>query len=112
MKDLMRDMDNELIETDVETCKDRAKPWSSYHQIIDYPHVIVQPESTEDVSKVMKLCKKYNVPVIPFGGGTSLEGQILTPLGGVSLDFGRMQDIIELSEKDLHATVQGILAVY
>jgi len=45
--------------------------------------------------------------VIPFGGGTSIEGQTLAVRGGVSLDFSRMRAVVELREGDLDATVQA-----
>jgi len=85
----------------------RAKPWNSYHSSKNKPHIIVFPESTEDVSKILKLCNEYKIPVIPFAGGTSIEGQTLTLNGGLSLDFSRMKNIIELNEGDLDITVQA-----
>jgi len=82
------------VDDDVEERKIRAKPWNSYHKIDkkSMPSLILFPESTRDVSEIMKLCSKFSVPVVPFGGGTSLEGQTL-PIGSaegtlpVSIDF-------------------------
>ena len=54
----------------------------------------------------MKLCHKHNIPVVPFGGGTSLEGQLLAPKGGVSLDMNNMKRIIAFHEQDMDMTVQ------
>jgi D-lactate dehydrogenase (cytochrome) len=52
------------------------------------------------VSEVMKLCTKYGMTVVPFGGGTSLEGQTLSPYKkGVSIDFKNMREVLELNEK-------------
>ena len=51
------------------------------------------------VSSVLKLCSIYGLPVVPFGGGTSLEGQILSPHQGLSIDFKNMGNILELNEK-------------
>ena len=95
------------IEIDLEECKSRAKPWSSYHRLNTYPRAIVYPESTEDVSFIIKTCSSYGIPIIPFGGGTSIEGQTLTPYSGISLDFANMKNIIEFNEQDLDITVQA-----
>lgn len=96
------------IESDLEERKQRGKPWNSYHSSNDFPELILYPETTEQVSRIVKLCNKYNVPLVPFGGGTSLEGQtITTKAGGVSLDFNRMKKIIELNEDDLDVKVEA-----
>jgi D-lactate dehydrogenase (cytochrome) len=98
---------SDQIELDIRECKSRGKPWSSFHKISEYPEVIVYPESTQNVSDVMRLCYKHRVPVVPFGGGTSLEGQILATRGGLSLDFNHMKSVVELNEKDMDMTVQA-----
>jgi hypothetical protein len=95
------------IDEDDHERRQRGKPWSSYHQLTNYPRVIVSPSSTEQVSSVVKLCSTYHVPVIPFGGGTSLEGQTLTPQGGVSIDFSHMREVLELNQDDLDVRVQA-----
>lgn len=57
---------------------------------------------------MIQLCKRYGLPVVPFGGGTSIEGQTLSPPGGgVSIDFTNMQGVLELNEHDLDIRVQG-----
>lgn len=86
----------------------RGKPWNSYHKSQYFPELILLPESTEQVSKIVKLCYKYKVSVIPFGGGTSLEGQtLISPIGGVSLDFNHMKKVLELNEEDLDVRVEA-----
>src|SRR6478672_4601339 len=47
------------------------------------PDAVVYPESTEDVQQIVRICAANGVPVIPFGVGTSLEGQVNAPNGGV-----------------------------
>eukprot|EP01038_Epipyxis_sp_PR26KG_P007430 gene7430-10126_t len=95
------------IETEVEELKMRGKPWNSYHKILNSPDVILFPQSTQDVSAIVKLCLKYNICIVPYGGGTSLEGQLLAINGGVSLDFSRMKSVLELNEEDLDVKVQA-----
>ena len=89
---------SDQIEDHIESLKQRGKPWNSYHRLASYPRIIVSPSSTEQVSAVVKLCHQHHVPLIPFGGGTSIEGQTLAPLGGVSLDFSHMREVLELNE--------------
>ncbi|KAH3684324.1 hypothetical protein WICPIJ_004704 [Wickerhamomyces pijperi] len=71
------------------------------------PRVIVYPGSTEEVSKVLKIIHKYKVPVVPFSGGTSLEGQFIASRSGISLDVTRLDKIVEFNAKDLDITVQA-----
>ena len=47
----------------------------------------------------MKLCYRHGLPVVPFGGGTSLEGQTLSPRTGVSIDFKNMKGCLDLNVK-------------
>ncbi|MEB8433589.1 FAD-binding protein [Cocleimonas sp. KMM 6892] len=78
----------------------------SYH-IPKLPDAVIMVHSTEEVSEIVKLCAKYQCPVIPFGAGTSLEGQVIPESGGVSLDFTEMNKILRLSEEDLDVTLQA-----
>lgn len=98
---------NDQMEVDIQERKQRGKPWNSYHSSKEFPQMILYPESTEQVSKIMKLCKRFDVPLVPFGGGTSLEGQTMTPMGSISLDFSRMKRIVELNEDDLDVHVEA-----
>ena len=77
LSELKERLKPEQIELDIEECKLRAKPWNSYHRLDKFPRAVVYPETTEDVSFVVKTCNKYRIPIIPFGGGTSIEGQTL-----------------------------------
>jgi D-lactate dehydrogenase (cytochrome) len=70
------------------------------------PDAVVFAESTPEVVDVVRLCAEARVPVIPFGTGTSLEGQVNAPLGGVSLDLARMNRILAVHEEDLDCVVE------
>src|SRR6185369_8454947 len=59
------------------------------------PDVVVFPHTTEEVQQIVRICAARRVPVIPFGVGTSLEGHVNAPLGGVSVDFREMNRILE-----------------
>lgn len=71
------------------------------------PDVVVYPRTTEDVSEIVKLCLMHDVPVIPYGTGTSLEGHINAPFGGVSIDLSLMKRIIAVHEEDLDCAVEA-----
>lgn len=70
------------------------------------PDGVVFAESTAEVQAAMKICHTHGVPVIPYGVGTSLEGHISAPYGGITLDLSAMDRIVEINEADLDVTVQ------
>ncbi len=70
------------------------------------PDAVVFAESTQDVSDAVKLCAQHNVPIIPFGVGSSLEGHLLAVRGGISLDLSRMNQVLAIHAEDLTVTVQ------
>lgn len=69
-------------------------------------HVIVYPLSTQEVSEVVKVCYRRRIPITPYSGGTSVEGQYIPDMGGVCVDFSMMDKILETNPVDLDCTVQ------
>ena len=67
---------------------------------------VVFVETADDVKRVVKACAEHKVPVIPFGTGSSLEGQVNAPNGGISIDFSRMNQVLAVNAEDLDCTVQ------
>eukprot|EP01104_Vermistella_antarctica_P014710 TRINITY_DN4682_c0_g1_i1.p1 TRINITY_DN4682_c0_g1~~TRINITY_DN4682_c0_g1_i1.p1 ORF type:complete len:1018 (-),score=257.47 TRINITY_DN4682_c0_g1_i1:32-3085(-) len=70
------------------------------------PDAVVFPVSTEEVSTVMKIANKYDVVVVPYGVGSSLEGQVSAVNGGITISFEYMQDVLEVNDDDMYAIVQ------
>ncbi|MBS3960829.1 MAG: FAD-binding oxidoreductase, partial [Sandarakinorhabdus sp.] len=70
------------------------------------PDAVVYAESTTDVADAVRLCAQHQVPLIPYGAGSSLEGQLLALHGGISLDLSRMNRVLAIYPDDLCATVQ------
>ena len=70
------------------------------------PEVVVFPHTTEDVSRIVKLANKYQVPVVGRGAGTGLSGGALARGGGVMIVFARMNRILELDLESRRAVVQ------
>ena len=70
------------------------------------PDAVVFPQSTEDVQEIVRICAAHRVPVIPFGTGTSLEGHVNAPHGGVSIDFRDMNQVLAVHAEDLDCVVE------
>ncbi|MCH8035931.1 MAG: FAD-binding protein [Proteobacteria bacterium] len=78
----------------------------SYHPTHP-PDAVAFAESTEQVAEIVKVCARHRRPVIPFGTGTSLEGQVAALHGGISIDMGRMNQVLEVNAEDLDCQVQA-----
>ena len=70
------------------------------------PDAVVFPQSIEDVQAIVRICAEHRVPVIPFGTGTSLEGHVNAPFGGVSIDLRDMNRVLAVHAEDLDCVVQ------
>ncbi|CAM2144664.1 FAD-binding oxidoreductase [Paraburkholderia tropica] len=70
------------------------------------PDAVVFAQSTEDVQTIVKLCARHNVPIIPYGNGSSLEGHLLAVQGGVSIDLSQMNRVLSINAEDLTVTVE------
>lgn len=79
---------------------------TTYHKNLP-PDAVVFAQSTEEVADIVRICASRNVPVIPFGAGSSLEGQLNAPFGGVSIDLSQMNQILAVNAEDLDCVVQA-----
>jgi D-lactate dehydrogenase (cytochrome) len=70
------------------------------------PDAVIWVETAEEVREVVRVASDHRAPIIPFGAGTSLEGHVNAPFGGLSLDFSRMNRILAVNERDLDCVVQ------
>lgn len=77
----------------------------SYFDVIP-PDAVAYPTTTQQVSEIVKICAKYGCPVIGWGTGTSLEAQTAAISGGVSVDFSKMDSVIEVRPEDMLVRVQ------
>jgi len=71
------------------------------------PDAVLFATSTQEVSDALRICHQHNCPVIPFGTGTSTEGQISAEHGGLTIDLSRMNEILRVSAADMDCTVQA-----
>jgi D-lactate dehydrogenase (cytochrome) len=77
----------------------------TYHAPVR-PDVVVYPENSDEVADVLRFANEHQFPIVPFGQGSSLEAQTIPVNGGISLDLGRMNLILEVRPGDFTARVQ------
>ena len=70
------------------------------------PDAVVFPDSTDEVAAIVRICGRHGVPVIPYGTGTSFEGHVNAPFGGISVDTSRMNQVLAVHAEDLDCVVQ------
>ena len=70
------------------------------------PDAVVFPQSTQDVQQIVRICARHAVPVIAFGTGTSLEGHVNAPFGGISIDVRDMNSVLAVHAEDLDCVIE------
>ena len=70
------------------------------------PDIVVFPDTTEEIVEIVKLCAANRVPIIPFGTGTSFEGHVNAPWGGVCVDTSRMNRLLMVHAEDLDCVIE------
>jgi len=71
-----------------------------------FPDGVIFVDSAEEVKRIVQLASQHEVPLVPFGVGSSLEGQVNAPFGGFSIDFSRMKKVLSVNAEDLDCTVE------
>jgi D-lactate dehydrogenase (cytochrome) len=92
--------------TENATVRENHSHGESYH-VPGVPDAVCFPRTTEDVVEIMKASQAFNVPVVPFGAGSSLEGHVHAVKGGISIDFTQMNRILRVSQEDMDVTVEA-----
>ena len=77
------------------------------HPVAQPPDAVAFPLTTAEVVSIVKICHETGTPIVAFGVGTSLEGHVLAPRGGICLDFSRMNQVVTVNERDMDVTVQA-----
>jgi D-lactate dehydrogenase (cytochrome) len=70
------------------------------------PDAVVFPQTTPDVQDIVRICAAHRMPVIAFGTGTSLEGHVNAPYGGVSIDFRDMNRVLAVHSQDFDCVIE------
>ncbi|KAG2631775.1 D-lactate dehydrogenase [cytochrome], mitochondrial-like [Panicum virgatum] len=81
-------------------------PQNSFHKAANVPDVVVFPSTQDEVQKIVMACNKYKIPIVPYGGATSIEGHTLAPHGGVCIDMTLMKKIKSLNVEDMDVVVE------
>lgn len=98
--------DEDIISTDPDDLHAHGySEWSTVNTE-SLPVAVAYPRSTADVSAIAQVCYKYHVPIIPYSGGSSLEGNFSAPFGGISVDFAYMDKIVQFNQEDMDIVVQ------
>jgi D-lactate dehydrogenase (cytochrome) len=108
MQAAIRDLKSLLDQrvTTAEVVREHHSHGESYHPAA-LPDAVCFPVSIAEVSEIMKISAKHQVPVIPFGAGTSMEAQVNAIHGGITIDMREMNKVVRISAEDLQATVEA-----
>ena len=93
------------LSTSVSTRTNYARGEDTYDPVLS--KAVVFPETNEEVSKVLSLCNKHKVPVVPFGTGTSLEGNVVGNEKGITISLEKMNKILSVNAEDFDCRVQA-----
>ena len=79
---------------------------ASYHRGA-LPDAVVFPKTNDEVADIVKICTKYNIPIVPYGTGTGVEGAVVGTKGAICIALNEMNRILRVSKDDRDATVQA-----
>jgi len=91
---------------DTPAVRDHHSHGESYH-LPSPPDVVCFPRTTDEVAEILRISARFQLPVVPFGAGTSLEGHVHAIQGGISIDLREMNKIVRVSVEDLDTTVEA-----
>jgi D-lactate dehydrogenase (cytochrome) len=104
MLDALRARFGDRVSTTQAVRAHHGRDESAYDPML--PDAVVFAQTTEEVAAVAKLCFEHEIPLIPYGAGSSLEGHLLAVAGGVSLDLSQMNHVLSVHPEDLTVTVE------
>ena len=96
---------NGRFSTSVSTRSNYARGEDTYDPVLS--KAVVFPETNEEVSKVLRLCNEHKIPVVPFGTGTSLEGNVVGNEKGITICLEKMNKILSVNVEDFDCRVQA-----
>jgi len=91
--------------SDAQIVREHHSHGESYHEPA-LPDVVCFPNTSAEVSEIMRISATHGLPVVPFGAGTSLEGQVNAIRRGITIDLREMNKILRISVEDLDATAR------
>ncbi|KAH7237817.1 uncharacterized protein BKA55DRAFT_578342 [Fusarium redolens] len=105
--DIREILGEDIVSVDSDDLDDHGySEWSTSNTDVR-PVAIIRPQTTEEVSSIARICTKYKVPMIPYGAGSSVEGNFSSPHSGVCLDLSGMDKIVAFHPEDMDIVVQA-----
>ena len=101
----LKNLLNSRFSTSQSTRANYARGEDTYDPILS--KAVVFPETNEEVSKILKLCNQHKIPVVPFGTGTSLEGNVVGNEEGITVCLEKMNKILSVNVEDFDCRVQA-----
>ncbi len=92
--------------TDADAVREHHSHGESYHPPAA-PDVVCFPQSVDEVVDIVRISAEYDLPIVPFGAGTSLEGHVQALRGGITIDVRDLNRIVRIGVDDLDATVEA-----
>ena len=105
LKQKLTEILNDRISFSEGTRANYARGEDAYEPVLS--QAVVFPENNEEVSKILKLCNEHKVPVVPFGTGTSLEGQAVGNKNGITISLEKMNKVLSVNAADFDCRVQA-----
>ena len=101
----LKNLLNSRYSTSKSTRANYARGEDTYDPILS--QAVVFPETNEEVSKILRICNQYKIPVVPFGTGTSLEGNVVGNEKGITICLEKMNKILSVNVEDFDCRVQA-----
>ena len=101
----LKNLLNNRYSTSESTRGNYARGEDTYDPILS--KAVVFPETNEEVSKILRLCNEHKIPVVPFGTGTSLEGNVVGNEKGITICLEKMNKILSVNVEDFDCRVQA-----
>ncbi|MGQ9598707.1 MAG: FAD-binding oxidoreductase [Anaerolineae bacterium] len=90
-----------------------SRDWSPrYKDMTDLPDILVVPRNTEEVVQIVQVALKYELPVIPFAGGTGMGGGVVAWKGGIMVETKGMNQVLEIDPANMSVTVQAGITIW
>lgn len=90
-----------------------SRDWSPrYKDMTDLPDILVVPRNTEEVVQIVRVALKYELPVIPFAGGTGMGGGVVAWKGGIMVETKGMNQVLEIDPANMSVTVQAGITIW
>lgn len=90
-----------------------SRDWSPrFKDMADFPDIVVVPHGTEEVERIVQVALKYNLPVIPFAGGTGMGGGVVAWKGGILIETKGMNKVLEVDPSNMSVTVQAGITIW